>query len=216
MPWLGWRNSRGTGILDYFDKCRSNEQAKYLATLFLTGCRVSEALELKPDSFRWNEHGIVGYNCRVLKHYDYEKNLDGEKITSEVKGRKWQTQPRSVYRNVFIKRVNELDDYFVELLESCDTEYLLPAMTKRGHHPLAEPASRAYAYTMINSIDDKLWPHFLRAQCCSYLIEELRLDAYAIKRWFEWSSLEMSDQYFKRSGIEIGRIMGVPEWPQPS
>lgn len=215
LPWQGWRNKSRLGILDLYDKAHTEAQQAAIVILFETGCRVTEALALKPEMFRINEESIVGYNVPVEKYYSYVKE-DGEKVLNDNPelNRKFKTLSKDVVRQVFIRRKgNPLSEMFAYLIENCETEYLLPARSKTYSRVLpGDMMTRQYLYKLIRGLDNRVWPHWVRSQTISYLIEEVGLDPYAIKLWASWSSLEMSSEYFKRGGVELGRLMKVTKW----
>jgi len=217
--WVGWHNSLGLGLLDLYSKAQSlDEKASeradhevierqlYLTTLFCTGDRVAEAIQLTPkkEQVSWNDEVISISNSPVLKYKDGKVH----------------------WRRIDIPRkANLLSDHFIEFVldaEKKGQQFLLPRLTPFISTPqLMGHTSHQNIYNKINQIytgeilgSEGIWCHWLRAQTASFLIEVVGLDPYAIKDWFNWSSLEMSSQYFKRSPVQRAEKLGVTALPK--
>ena len=99
--WIGWDR-----ILELYRKAKhldkvagTIDHALYFTTLFITGGRVNEVLDLNPEQIAWNDEIIRIDRMEVLK------------------------RRKRFTRTVFIKREgNPLADPFINLVESCETK----------------------------------------------------------------------------------------------
>jgi len=203
-------------MMDLWDRCVNDEQRKYLTVYFCSGARLREALTLKPEQFAINNYAIVINNVMVEKHFDYLKDDAGQKLrnTDPRLKRKYVTKTRKVVRRIRIPRGrNPLAEPLVTFVEECEDDYLLPAIARHGGCSREAPASKSYAYGVIHSIDDRIWPHWIRSQTAQYLIEVLKLSSFQITNWFKWSSADIASRYLVESDSEWSKAMNVPQWP---
>lgn len=170
--------------------------ALYFVTLFQTGGRINEVLQLRPDQIDWNEEVIKIENMTVLK------------------------RRKRFTRNVFIKiEGNPLAYPFIKHIEECDTRYLLPGYgTKSGRRIDPNSAiSSTYVYKKICEIDPDIWPHWLRDQRSWQLSAKLEdggcgFDVYLLKEWYEWESEYMPFHYAgRRAEKDILKAYGVSD-----
>lgn len=113
-----------------------------MSFIYLTGARISEAIEVKKDQLVLEEPFITVYNMRVLKRGKIE-----------------------VKRTVPI-RIETHKDFLVNIFaytESHRSPYLFPS--RRGEHIKAR-----WARKLITKV--YAWPHFLRHLRCSHLAQK--------------------------------------------
>ncbi len=205
--WVGWKkilslHERALG-LDR-DHPRS-DHSLYFTTIFETGGRISEVLLLRPEQIHWDDQAIKIIRMRVHKQ-----------------------RRRTKVRNVLIKiEGNPLAHTFIKHVEGCDTKYLLP-----GYGPSIEPshanrfskkvnqdkpASTSHVYNKVCEIDPDIWPHWLRDQRSWHLAAKVEdngrgFDAYELREWFGWTSMDMPSKYAGRRGEEdILRKLGIAD-----
>jgi len=163
-----------------------NEYALYFSTLFVTGGRVSEVIELQPTQFYWNDEIL------------YIRNMVVEK------------KRRLAYRDVIIERVNNpLTEEVIRFVSECTTDYLFPGYEngpQRELNPLKH-ATRQYVRKVIIGIDDNIWPHWCRDQRSWHLstsIERggLGFEPFLLRSWFSWSRMETTLKYAGRRDEE--------------
>lgn len=92
-------------LVKYYKKCSNPEVAGLFATLFETGCRISEALQLRRDMFRVEDEWITVYRVPVLK----------KKQDAPIGDR---------YRNIPIHKAEPLARYMMQYVESLERELL--------------------------------------------------------------------------------------------
>lgn len=159
---------------------KTNQHELYLVSLYVTGGRIQEVLKLRPEQIRWNEEAIFIDRMEVLK-----------------RRKRWT-------RDVLIKRdaLDPLASIFIDLVNSCNTQYLLPARTKFTSKIIPEKHISTFTvYTKIKEIPDMtlrgktLWPHLLRDQR-AYFFKEIRgFDPYELQKWFSWARMDMPAHY---------------------
>ena len=110
------KNKRGTDNITRFcgwntleglvKSSRREIVGSLIATLFETGCRVSEALLLNPKQFEVEEEWVMVYGAPVLK--------------------KGKVDPRSKLRNIPIPIDEPLVPYMIDWVDKCKTKKLFP------------------------------------------------------------------------------------------
>lgn len=190
QDWPGWEK-----FMLMFDKLwrapYPEDSKKYGTIVFQTGCRVAEAILLKPNMFRCNEGAIIGRNIPVLKK--------GKRAT----------------RTIWIKldEKNPLGYDLIEYLESCNTDYLLPGLTPftREIRPWKHVSTKT-VYNRITEIHPKLWPHALRGYRASMLVYERDFSVKELVTWFDWSSADMAVHYARTR--DMAKFMGITDIPR--
>ncbi len=194
--WLGWPWILGLheNAMEKDKVAGSTDRSLYFTTLFETGGRVSECLELRRSQIDWNDVMIRIDNMEVLKRR--------ERFT----------------RQVFIVREgNPLADAFLDHVEACEGKYLWPGFSgsfTREVDPEAH-ASSAHVYRKIVDIDPDIWPHLLRDQRSWQLSAKVErggrgLDIYLLRKWFEWKSMAMPAYYAgRREESDLLDALGV-------
>jgi integrase len=229
---LGWPGWDTIGYLLAY--APSDEHRNAMTVLLLTGCRISEALLLKPTDFDFSDsRWIKVNNIAVLKHWKYAKE-NGERIPNDdlKKNSEWKTEKTSISRSFrIIRKGNFLTFKLEKIIDQAQANgwgYVFPKKEIFGssidpHNSM----SRTALYKLIRDVDthkiinvtlkDKddnefgtcsgIWPHLLRSWCASYLVDVLGCDAYKVRKFFEWSSLEMSVQYVVDSDVAWEKII---------
>lgn len=185
-PWIGNDN-----LLSYYHKCPTDLHRNLFATLFETGGRVSEVVELRPEQFNWNDNAIVIGGMVVLKYR------------------------RRMRRDVYIKRdeENPLAEDLVSFVEGCGTDYLFPRTAPLTGEVIVPnmPTSRTRLYLKVREISDDLWCHWFRSQRASFLVYVRGLDAFQLKDWFNWKSMDSAGHYVK--GKTLAEALGIEKVP---
>jgi len=188
--WPGW-----SGFMGMFEGSRAApypmDSKKYGTILFESGCREAEVIKLKPTMFRINDEAIVGYNIPVLKK----------------RGRGT--------RRVVIKldELNPLGYDFVDYIEECDTEYLLPGLRPFSREVVpGRHISAKTVYNRITEIHPELWPHALRGYRASMLVYERGFSVQDLVSWFNWKSADMALHYTKTR--DMAEAMGIKNVPR--
>ncbi len=196
--WIGWEK-----ILSLYRKARRidrdlsrRQHSLYFVVIFESGGRKGEVVLLKPEQIRWDDQAIKITRMRVFKYR------------------------KTTVRNVYIKiEGNPLAQPFIEYVEACDTDYLLPGYGTRFSREIDPQShiSTTHVYNKICEIDKDIWPHFLRDQRSWQLSAKLEkggrdFDSYELKEWFNWKSMEMPSHYAgRRSEEDIRRKLGIKD-----
>jgi len=185
-----------------YNKCPSPEHEAIFLTLFHTGCRVSEAIELRRDQVAYNESAVYVYAAPVLKH---KKKANREIMI-----------PYNPSNLLFPKFLEYLD-------RGLETEggghvkptYLLPAYEKFTHGlVLDRHTTRSTVYVKLSQIDPDLYPHQLRGWCAGMLAEEHDLNAFDLMTWFNWKTADMASHYARTRERALEAKLGIAEAPK--
>jgi len=178
---------------DYQARLRRRDQA-LIATLFETGGRATEAVELEVSNFRVGSRFIVVRGMRVLKRYrKVAKYKDSQGRT------RYKTEPVFETRGRFsFPRDEPLVPYLLSWIEEVGKGPLFPSPAKTRSH-----LSRVRAYQIVTDIGRRvgveIWPHWFRAQRASQLSEEYGFDIHRLMEWFSWKRVETALKYAKLS-----------------
>ena len=186
-PWIGWG-----GMLAYYKRCPSPLRCNIFVTLFETGGRVSEVVQLKPDNFIWNEEAI---------------KVEGMIVKKARKRKK---------RDFLIKRdeQNPLTEDLISFVEHCDTEYLFPRVTRFGVKAISNlPTSTTRIYLKVREISDDLWCHWFRAMRASYNVFVRKMDIFDLQKWFAWTSVDTPAHYINQTLEKQAEQMGIKQIP---
>jgi len=191
MPdWPGWETFMAM-LGGYNDAPHPEDSEKYATIIFETGCRLGEVILLKPGMFKWNEDAIAVRNVPVLK-----KRV---RTTREI--------------IIGLDSLNPLGYRLVDYVEDCDTEYLLPGLTKFSRE--VEPwrhISPKTVYNRVSEIHPDLWPHALRGYRASMLVYERGFSVQMLVAWFNWKSADMALHYTKTR--DMAEAMGIKNVPR--
>jgi len=211
--WCGW-----SFLLEIIDACRSPFERGLVATLFETGCRVSELLMLRKDNFLFDQHPelIVVDGAPVLKKYEKVDEIPDPKKKS---GKKWITKPVERYRTFPIKKSEPLVEPMLEWLDKVERGKLFPQFDKvknKRHkvlHIIRKIGSRIkrerIPYTRVPP--NKLWPHWFRDQRARQLTWDYGFAPIDLAGFFNWEmpQLGVIPHYTKPDWRELAKKMGV-------
>lgn len=187
-PWIGWDK-----LFGYYRKCPSNLHRNIFTTLFETGGRVSEVLELQPKQLNWNQEAIKVERMTVLK---YRKRM---------------------WRDFLIKcdEKNPLAEVLISFVKECDTKYLFPKTERMSGKVVPnEHTSRTRLYLLVREISDDLWCHWFRAQRASFNVFVRGMGAFQLVDWFKWKSVDMPLHYINQTLEGMAKDMGIKEIPK--
>ena len=165
-----------------------------VSVLYLTGCRVSEAIKklrcgqikaVKKEVNGKEEVFIYFYNMLTLKKPKDSKNK---------------------YRDIPIhyKSEKQLIDYLDDYLDLMQMYYGGEEEFENG---LLFPISRQAAHKYIKR-HLGIWPHYLRTMRFTHLVNK-GLDAFDLKKLANWSSIAPSEYYVMRNLKDIERKMAL-------
>lgn len=177
--WLGMQK-----LQHYVSVCPTQLHQNMLITLFETGCRSSELIQLRREHFIWNDEAIFAKRILVLK------------------------RKRQVYRDFYIKRdkKNPLAEDFVDFLTESRGEFLFPGR-QNGH------TSRITLYRRISEVSPELWPHFLRSQKARFLTKIRGFNVIRLTEFFNWKSSDTALWYVGTRLKDQQEALGIKKVP---
>jgi len=185
-----------------FKKCPSPEHEAIFLTLFHTGARVSEAIELKRDMCAWNEEAIYIFGAKVLK-------LKSEELR-DIKIPNNPDNPLYLKFREYLDRGVKLDTG-----EYVKTVYLLPAYEKLTHNLIPDwHTTRGTVHRKLGEVDPSLYPHQLRAWCAGHLVDVYDLNAFDLQSYFEWKSADTPSWYARTREKELEAKLGIKTPPK--
>jgi len=190
----------------------------FIATLFETGGRISEVLQLRKTHFNLGLHPelIVVEHMPVLKRYEFvEKKPD----PTRKRGFRWVTKKKRDYRFFPIRRDEALVSYMLKWLEMAPTDKLFQFSRVNAFLKLrkaGEILNRSIPFTKHRFKDrslrsSEIFPHLLRAERASQLASEYSFDVYGLRQFFGWKprKLDMAEKYASLDWKGLARRMGV-------
>ena len=72
-----------------------------------------------------------------------------------------------------------------------------------------EYTSRVRIYLKVREISDDLWCHWFRAQRASFYVFVRGMNAFQLKEWFEWKSMDTPGHYVRQTLKGIAEQMGI-------
>lgn len=167
---------------------------KLFATLFCTGGRRGEVLDLKRRNFTITDNAVLVNNMIVFKQYKWVKENGENKKKVLQRG----------YRHFPINRRDPLVDYLIEKLEEKkpaenlfdfgeSTLYRLICCIEKGEKEKHGP----------------WFPHKLRAERASQLVVRYKFNKYLLKKWFMWTTDDTPDFYVKVGMADLMSAMGI-------
>jgi len=206
--WPGW-----PAFLNYYEAINEapfpEYSRLYFVTIFEIGCRESEAILLRPTQFTWNDEAIYVRDVPVDKK---KKRVKTGRLLPN--GRPEMIGVKKVHsRNVLVKlEENPLADVLIDLVESCDTDYLLPARKRCSREIISDRhTSRGTVYNRITEIHEDLWPHGIRGYRASHLVHERDFTVRDLVKWFEWEGADMALHYTRTK--DMAKAMGIKDIP---
>lgn len=187
-PWIRWEE-----LIKIYHKCPSQLHRDIFVTLFLTGGRTSEVIELKPSQVKYNEKLIKIENMVVRKH-----------------------RKRAVRTFLIDIKDNPLTADFIDFVEGCEYKYLFPQTQPFVGEPMRNKhTSTTRIYYLVRQISDDLFPHWFRGQRASFLVLVKGLDAIKLAKWFSWKSMDMPLWYVNQTMKEQAEDFGYSEKDVP-
>lgn len=203
---VGWRP-----LLQVVKAASRPRNQGFLATVFLTGGRISEVLPLKKENFEvLKEEGLIlVQGMSLLKRYEkLEEYVDAEG------NKRWKTETIKAERKPFPVVIKEpLVPYLLTWLDRVD-DLLFPSPVNLG-----QPLTRSWAYQWLLRLNQKLsprlrkrlgfinrkgqevahlWPHWFRAQRASQLVNDYGFEVMDLLGFFMWEKDETALHYAKR------------------
>ena len=184
--------------------------AGFVASLFCTGARVSEALALKPSMFRiykgCTPKLVVIEGLLLLKRY---KKVG---VFKDKQGkRRYHTKTLEATRDISMRLdeplVKPMLLWVIEMLD-LGSKWLFPSPYK-----VNKPLSRKWAYLLIQKIGKlvgtPLYPHWFRGMRASQLASEYDFREASLLEWFQWEKWETAKKYAKLGPLGLAKKMGV-------
>lgn len=180
------------------DKCVRPVEYGLISGLFVTGCRVSELVMLKPGNVNLKVVSrpriVLFVNVPVVKRYSRK------------------LRRRYVEYRTFPARIDDpLMDWFLDYYEYAKSGgRLFPYTRVRVFQIVREVGRRLnmpVPFSLIHS--SELYPHWFRAQRARQLRHDYKFTDEELRDWFGWKSSGMPSVYGKMSWIELAEKMGV-------
>ena len=190
------------------ESCETELEKSFIATLFLSGGRVSEVLQLQAHHFDIvEEEGLVIVRgAPLLKRYKkVEERPDGS----------WETLPVDATRRPFPIVVQEpLAPYLLDRLNQVRSGYLFPSPRRPGR-----PLSRAWAFKLARRLEDAsgtpCWPHAFRSWRASQLVSDYGFEVLDLLDFFGWAKHDQAVTYARRGWRGLAaRMRPVQYLPQ--
>ena len=201
------RDIQGFCGWDYLERlvgaCKCLRDRGVISGLFVTGCRVSELIQLRRDNVYFgvvSEPKIILFrNVPVLKRYSRKKK-----------------QRLIEYRTFPVRADEPLVKYFLDYLRHAGNP-LYPYTRVRIFQIVREVGARVGGKVPFSLIDgSELYPHWFRAQRARQLRHDYKFTDEELRDWFGWkaASTGMPSIYGKMSWMELAEKMGVKiiEW----
>ena len=178
-------------LMQLVEACETPLERAFIATLFLTGSRVSEALQLEGRHFEGvpEEGLIIVRGAPLLKRF--------KKISEDPDG-SWETEAVEAYRRPFpILTAEPLAPYLMERLGQTRGGYLFPSPRRPG-----KPLSRFWAYKLAGRLQEatgvECWPHAFRSWRASQLVSDYDFEVLDLLDFFGWVKHDQAVGYARR------------------
>ena len=187
---------------DHRAKLVHRDQA-LIATLFLTGGRVSEVISLRKTNFNLEADPDAIEVTDMLREKSFRK-IDEVELPN---GRKrWITEKVMATRRDFPILKNEpLVSYLASWLDEVD-DYLFPSPAGHRDH-----LSRQRIYQIVKDvgrrIGEEIWPHWFRSQRASQLAVEYGFDLHALIDFFDWKDVDTALTYSRLGAKKLTAMM---------
>ena len=186
IEFCGW-----DALVAMAQRATSRRDAAIIATLFLTGGRVSEVLSLIVDDFDLSNQEVI-----ILRHMDVSKRFKktGEKI---VNGKKeWITEKVFAHRSFAILKKEPLVPFLLDYLVTLKPGAKLFSL------------SRVRIYQIVRKLSG-MYPHWFRAQRACQLAEEHDLGLNEIMNFFQWRDQMTAMRYTSLGWRALARKQGA-------
>ena len=199
----GWRD-----LFKFLSKCDTPITGALFATLFETGCRISEGLQLDSSMFVENTDTLRIYSVPVLKknHKLGKKRISKElqviltpeqleRLDQYYEETKPQDKPKKeVFRTIPIPKKEPLVEAMMNWVHEQDG-LLFPDL------------DRFEAYRMINGVDDAWWLHRIRSERATQLTIEYNYTIQDLMKFFNWSSPNIAARYVRLNPSDLEKKM---------
>jgi len=176
----------------FMSKCRTPIMGALFATLFLTGCRISEVLEMKPEMFIREPKRIMIYGVPVLKK----------------RGKSIRSVPVPYHEKLVLPMMDWVDN--------CEYEYLfwdidrVVKTSQKKFMKIPGVPSRYNVYAWILKTDPAWWPHRIRSERATQLAVEYKYTVRDLMQFFYWSKPDVAMDYVRLRAEDIGDKMIPP------
>lgn len=184
----GWKK-----LMEIINRAKQRRDQALIATIFLTGGRISEVLLLTKGIFDLsNRDVIIVKSMRILKRYE----KIGERVVNGKK--KWITRLKKDYRTFPIVRkeppVPILEDWLERIKRKDQVLFTI---------------SRVQAFLIIRGLGKELYPHWFRAQRACQLAFQYGFDLHDLMDFFAWKDIKIALHYSKLGWKGLAKKMGV-------
>jgi len=199
----GWRD-----LFKFLSRCETPVTGALFATLFETGCRISEGLMLDSSMFVENTDTLRIYSVPVLKK---NHKLGKKRISKELQV---ILTPEQLERlDQYYEETKPLDKPKKEVFRTIPIpkkEPLVSAMMNWVHEQdglLFPGLDRFEAYRMINGVDDAWWLHRIRSERATQLTIEYNYTIQDLMKFFNWSSPNIAARYVRLNPSDLEKKM---------
>ena len=174
-----------------------------IATLFLTGGRVSEVISLRKNNFNLHASPYAIEVTDMLREKSFRK-IDEVELPNGKK--RWITEKIMATRRDFPILKNEaLVPYLTSWLDHVD-DYLFPSPKGSRDH-----LTRIRVYQIVKDlgkrVGETIWPHWFRSQRASQLASEYGFDLHALIDFFDWKDVETALTYSRLGSKKLTAMM---------
>lgn len=213
-PFLGWDK-----MVSLCNRLFGDKNKVLLATIFLTGGRITEVLNLRKSNFYISSDSITVKNMSLLKNYDKKGSWTEWKKkedlpTNELRRLyKFDDEKDMWFRNRFYTEgVDTVRKKYAFPIDEALTHYLLDWLDIRKDEDYlfygrnnVKPLSYSQAYKIINNIG--YYPHFFRSQRACCLVNYYKFDISQLMEWFTWTEITTAQRYFRTGSDNLLNIM---------
>ena len=199
----GWRD-----LFKFLSKCETPVTGALFATLFETGCRISEGLMLDSSMFVENTDTLRIYSVPVLKKNHKQRKKE---IPEEMRLILTQEQIDTIEKYYEEHKPPEVPKKLVtRTIPIPKKEPLVSAMMNWVHEQdglLFPDLDRFEAYRMINGVDDAWWLHRIRSERATQLTIEYNYTIQDLMKFFNWSSPNIAARYVRLNPSDLEKKM---------
>jgi len=182
---------------ELINTCPSVKLEGVISGLFLTGCRVSEFIQLTKDNVNLDLHPelIIMEEVPVIKRYSRKEK-----------------KRYKAYRTFCFRRDEPLVPSFLRYIRSVKSHKLYDYSRVRIYQMVryvGKLLDKPVPFSRIHS--SQLYPHWFRAQRARYLRYRYGFDDELIRDWFGWKYTKegMPAVYGKYSWVDFAKRMGI-------
>ena len=213
MEFCGWPR-----LMSIINQAHPGRDRTLVATLFLTGGRISEVLLLKKENFDLShEDVIVVKSMPLVKRFQRVTKTKKWKCVSHC-NKRWGEKPSS---EEF--RTHEIQEYVGWATKPLKDYRTFPIVRKDPPVPILEEwlnriprkelklfsISRVQAFLIIRGLGENLYPHWFRAQRACQLAYEYDYDLHDLMDFFVWKDFKIAMHYSRLGWKGLAKKMGV-------